>query len=182
MQLFVKTTWGQRWLKDKNNLNTNADFFFYQVTLFVDTLIKVTGEDRQFHRWDIWSLSNTRVNLLCWGKKTEKNSIIVYTESISVTLGRIHNDPNGCMRNNKHSLISQFFWIASQNWTHAWAPVSKNRLVYQRPPLSTNRISAMMAGSSTHIWFQQMCSCSKWVVLHWFVSRQRKNNLGASTS
>lgn len=157
-------------------------FFFIKLHCLLTLLSKWQERTDNFTA-EIFDHCQIPVSTYCAGeKKTEKNSIIVYTESISVTLGRIHNDPNGCMRNNKHSLISQFFWIASQNWTHAWAPVSKNRLVYQRPPLSTNRISAMMAGSSTHIWFQQMCNCSKWVVLHWFVSRQRKNNLGASTS
>lgn len=55
-----------------------------------------------------------------------------------------------CTQNNKHSPISQLLFLSClSNWTHARAPVSKNRLVYQRPPLSTNRISAMMmAGSS----------------------------------
>lgn len=52
----------------------------------------------------------------------------------------------------------------------------------QRHPLSTNRISTVMAASAACIWFQQMCNCSKWALLHWFVSWQRKNNLGAFTS
>lgn len=52
----------------------------------------------------------------------------------------------------------------------------------QRHPLSTNRISTVMAASTACIWFQQMCNCSKWALLHWFVSWQRKNNLGAFTS
>lgn len=121
--------------KRKGKKNPRSRHWFYQVAVFVDSRIKVTREDVQFHGWGISKFANIRVKLFCeHGWKV--NSIIVYLKSISVTLGRIHRiQMVACRLTNSlsHQLwvvvfFSSSFWIAPPNWTHARAPVSKNGL------------------------------------------------------
>lgn len=96
------TTWGQHWLK---KITTRG--WFYQVILFVDTLIKVTGKDRQFHCWDIWNFANIHVRPLCYLSWKNKQFHCLYRKH-PCDFEKYTQNPNGWMQNNKHSLISQF--------------------------------------------------------------------------
>ena len=107
-----ETTWGQRWLKEKKKRKrkTSTRMLIFIKLHCLLTLLSKWQERTDNFTAEIFDHCQTPVSTYCAEEEEKKmNRIIVYAESISVTLGRIHKDPNGCMRNNKHSLISQFF-------------------------------------------------------------------------
>lgn len=146
---------------------------------------KVTGEDGAFHDSDIWKCANIHVRLLCYLSCEINKHHCLYPKHLC-DFGEGYTQCERFARritNTLQSVSFSFFELplklnsCSGTCFKEQACLSKASSVNKQNKRDDD--GWLLKPTSD---FSKCCSCSKWVVLHWFVSRQRKNNLGASTS
>lgn len=133
----VAATWGLHWLgkKRKEKQNPSVQTLMLSSCSVCWQSDKSDKRGRAVSRLRHFEIRKYPCQTFLWAWMKSKQHYCLYQKHLC-DFGKDTQNPNGCVQTNKQSLssvvgccfFSSSFWIASPNWTHARAPVSKNGL------------------------------------------------------